>query len=290
MAELVGLVSAIAALATLGFKLTCWMSNIAEELGTAGQLKSVAVDIKALVLVLHELKKHLKNLKYITKQAFQTAQDIIDQCAVELKDLEECIAPLLNKGDPVLSLSWMMRVKWFFAKSKLATRRTAIDSLELTLDLSIPVLVYWMANIPSKPLSINLRGEFSTNRKFREYMEAEMKVLVEKCANTKAVFLEAERYGRTIETLLLSSNAVEEALQLEDGGENDRCALSETTHNEVSTVTVWNYERARESSRSSNSEVIGTFSDDQTAYTDPKDYVELRSHGSEATFGSIREQ
>jgi methyl coenzyme M reductase subunit C len=141
MAEIVGLASAITALAALGFKLANGISDLAEELGTIGsQLRSVATDTKAVALVLHELKKHIKSTKNITKSALEIAHEIIAQCQVDIEDLDRCIQPFFIRDEEPRTLGWIKRMQWLFAKSKLATRKAALDSLKLTISMYIAAL------------------------------------------------------------------------------------------------------------------------------------------------------
>jgi len=145
MAELVGLVSAITAIAATGFKISRTISTIAEEFGTVGpQLKAIATNTQAVAWILDELKVRLLNTNgIVSKDAVEVVQKIVAQCQLEIDDINKCVAPISCDGK---EFSPRQRLKWLLAKPKLTTKMAALDSLKLTLSMYICAIRFMDGN------------------------------------------------------------------------------------------------------------------------------------------------
>lgn len=140
MAELVGLASSIATLAAAGFHVARKMSTIADDLGTASsQIKSIAVDTKAVAIILRDIEGKLLSGKESSRQLNEDTRDVLSEvlelCRYEIEDLNLNLAPLRDderRGD---TANLRQKAKWLFDKPKIAARQASLDSLKLTLSL-----------------------------------------------------------------------------------------------------------------------------------------------------------
>lgn len=139
MAELMGLASSIATLAAAGFHLARKISTIADDLGTANaQIKSIAVDTKAVAIILRDIEGKLLSGQDSSRQLNKDTRDVLvevlELCTYEIEDLHLNLAPLReNDGRDTASLK--QKAKWLFDKPKIAARQASLDSLKLTLSL-----------------------------------------------------------------------------------------------------------------------------------------------------------
>ncbi len=146
MIEPVSLVATIGTIAATGFKVARDISDIVDELGTAGaQVKAVGIDTRAVALILHELKKRLDKAQHtITTEVADVAREIAALCKTDIDDIKQCLSPLMVQGGEDLDLK--RKAKWLFAKSKIATKRASLDSLKLTLNLYLHTLDFMESN------------------------------------------------------------------------------------------------------------------------------------------------
>ncbi|KAF4964901.1 hypothetical protein FSARC_7246 [Fusarium sarcochroum] len=134
MAEIVGLIASVGTIAAAGFKAAKMISTIADELGEAGaQIIRIATDLRAVALILHELKKRLENTHKITRRVRDVAHEIISLCKADIRNVEEFLIPLTSR--PGKDLGLRHKTKWLFDKAKISSRGAALDSLKLTLSL-----------------------------------------------------------------------------------------------------------------------------------------------------------
>lgn len=143
MAEVIGLVSGIAAIVTTSFNIAKTISTIADELGTAGnQIMAIAIDIKAMAFVLRQLSKRIKPAS--ASHAFdidtvQVVQAVASLCQVEVNRIRAHLTPLFASS-VARGMGILQRAQWLFAKSKVSTIRVSLDSLKLTLGLLLHTL------------------------------------------------------------------------------------------------------------------------------------------------------
>lgn len=139
MAELVGLIASIGTIASAGFAVAKAVSNLADELGSAGRhVKAISIDTKAVALVLHEVKQRLNRSTRITQQTFDVANEIVDLCRADLDDTKQFLLPTLPAGNENMGIA--QKVKWIFVKGKISLRRSSLNSLKLTLTLFLHTL------------------------------------------------------------------------------------------------------------------------------------------------------
>lgn len=140
MAELVGLASSIATLAAAGFHVARKISTVADDFGTAsGQIKSIAVDTKAVAIILRDIEAKLLIGKDSSRELNEDTRDVLAEllelCRYEIEDLDQNLAPLKdddNRGD---TGTLKQKAKWLFDKPKIAARQASLNSLKLTLSL-----------------------------------------------------------------------------------------------------------------------------------------------------------
>lgn len=140
MAELVGLASSIATLAAAGFHVARKISTIADDLGTASaQIKSIAVDTKAVAIILRDIEVKLMNGKSSSRELNEDTRDVLAEvlelCRYEIEDLNRNLAPLRDDGLRENTSDLKQKAKWLFDKPKIAARQASLDSLKLTLSL-----------------------------------------------------------------------------------------------------------------------------------------------------------
>lgn len=140
MAELVGLASSIAALAAAGFHVARKISTVADDLGTAsGQIKSIAVDTKAVAIILRDIEAKLLLGKESSRELNDDTRDVLvevlELCRYEIEDLDRNLAPLKDDSQRGDNTNVRQKTKWLFDKPKIAARQTSLNSLKLTLSL-----------------------------------------------------------------------------------------------------------------------------------------------------------
>lgn len=140
MAELVGLASSIATLAAAGFHVARKMSTVADDLGTASaQIKSIAVDTKAVAIILRDIEVKLMNGKTWSRELNKDTRDVLAEvlelCRYEIEDLDRNLAPLKDDGQRQSTSDLKQKAKWLLDKPKIAARQASLDSLKLTLSL-----------------------------------------------------------------------------------------------------------------------------------------------------------
>lgn len=140
MAELVGLASSIAALAAAGFHVARKISTVADDLGTAsGQIKSIAVDTKAVAIILRDIEAKLLLGKESSRELNDDTRDVLvevlELCRYEIEDLDRNLAPLKDDSQRGDNTNVRQKTKWLFDKPKITARQTSLNSLKLTLSL-----------------------------------------------------------------------------------------------------------------------------------------------------------
>ncbi|KAF4448439.1 hypothetical protein F53441_8162 [Fusarium austroafricanum] len=173
MAEIIGLVASIGTIAAAGFKAATTISTIAHELGGATvEIMGIGTDMKAVALILRQLKKRLEGMQRVTREVRDVAHEIVALCQADVKDIEEFLKPLTYPSGKDLGLK--QKIKWLFDKAKVSSRRASLDSLKLTLNLFLHIL------------------DFSEDGEVEEYIREEMSILVAETQHTKTTLLNAE--------------------------------------------------------------------------------------------------
>lgn len=135
-----GLVSSIATLAAAGFHVARKVSTIADDLGTAGaQIKSIAIDTKAVAIILRDIEAKLLSGKDSTRRLNEDTRDVlaevVELCRHEIDDLNRNLAPLKDDDRRGDTAYLRQKAKWLFDKPKIAAKQASLDSLKLTLSL-----------------------------------------------------------------------------------------------------------------------------------------------------------
>jgi enoyl-[acyl-carrier-protein] reductase (NADH) len=146
MAETLGLVASIFAIAGAATKLSIGLYEIASSLKEAGQeVRMVANDTSLLSRVLKELSSTLGTQANISIEARQVTHEIVTVCATIQEDGEQ----LLHTLNPLIEHSRLhtrflekivLRVRWYFEESKFAYHRDILQSLKGSLQLLISVI------------------------------------------------------------------------------------------------------------------------------------------------------
>jgi hypothetical protein len=134
MAEVLGIISSITAIAAAGFKISTAISTVADEWGTAGlQIRAVAANIKALAWILEDLKAKVAKVERLPPQLQDVLHEILALCKADIDDINRILVPLIIPEGQRIRLG--QKAKWLFAKSKVTLRQASLDSLRSTLDL-----------------------------------------------------------------------------------------------------------------------------------------------------------
>jgi len=142
MAEVLGIVTAIGSIVTCGFKLSRTIADAADEFGAAGtRVRSIAIDTKAVAVSLRQIRSRLRSKdRPLSQRAVEVLREIVTQCRTDIDEIEACLMPLIAKAGEVLSRK--QRFRWLFAKSKIAGKQAALNSLKLTLSLFIHTMEF----------------------------------------------------------------------------------------------------------------------------------------------------
>ncbi|KAI0502849.1 hypothetical protein F5B22DRAFT_43425 [Xylaria bambusicola] len=191
MAEIIGLIASIGTIASAGFAVAKAISDLADELGSAGKnIKVISVDTKAVALILHEMKRRLDKSTRITQQTLDIACEIASLCKADLESIKQFLLPVLPAGGDKMSM--VQKAKWIFVKAKVSAKRVSLNSLKLTITLFLHTLDF-------------IEGDLLDE----EYTKDEIKNIAEESKKTKSAFLAAERFDQTLErayAATLSSN------------------------------------------------------------------------------------
>ena len=141
MAEVVGLVASIGALAGAGFKLANIISTLSDGWTVAHeQIKAISTDTRAVAVILHQIKKRLEHMEVsastpskLNKQVLGILEDMVSVYQADIDDIENSLVPLLaSEGTRMM---FKQKVMWLLAKSKISTRRASLESIKGTLNL-----------------------------------------------------------------------------------------------------------------------------------------------------------
>ncbi|TGJ82239.1 hypothetical protein E0Z10_g6515 [Xylaria hypoxylon] len=196
MAEMIGLIASIGTIASAGFAVAKAISDLADELGSAGRyVKAISTDTKAVALILHEMKRRSDRSTKITQQTFDVANDIVNLCKADLDNIKQFLLPVV----PAVREKMIMaqKTRWILAKSKIAAKRSSLDSLKLTITLFLHTLDF-------------IEGDLLNE----DYTKDEIQNMVAESKNTKSVFLATERTDQTLEkayAIALTSSAATQA-------------------------------------------------------------------------------
>ncbi|KAH8688244.1 hypothetical protein BGZ61DRAFT_452967 [Ilyonectria robusta] len=201
MAEVVGLIASLGAIAAASFKVAKAISTITDELGEAGaQINGIATDMRAVGLILHELKKRLEQSQRVTREVRSVAHEIVALCRADIEDIQGFLIPFMSPAGKDVGAK--QKIKWLFAKAKVSSRRAALDSLKLTLNLFLHTL------------------SFIESGEMDEYIEEEVDALILETQNTKTTLLNAEQADRKSKRVHRSNEGLLSAAVLQiEGGE-----------------------------------------------------------------------
>jgi hypothetical protein len=139
MAGLIGLVAAVGSIASEGFAVAQAISDLADQLGSAGRnIKLISVDTKAVAIILHEMKRRLDKSTRITQQTLDVACEIVDLCKADLESIKQFLLPESPAGGD--KMNRVQRAKWILAKARISLKRTSLNSLKLTITLFMHTL------------------------------------------------------------------------------------------------------------------------------------------------------
>ncbi|KAI9660614.1 MAG: hypothetical protein M1821_009966 [Bathelium mastoideum] len=183
MAEVVGLIASIVALAETGFKIARGISRITEEFGQAGaEIKSIGTDTRAIAFILHELQRRLERLQakqQVEDETREVVTAIVALCKTDIDSIGEFLRGLQSEGTSQIGVS--QKTKWLFSKSKISLRQSSLNSLKLTLSL----LMHTLDSVECG--------------KIDDYIKEEVGRLVSESKETKVVLIKAEQDDRNIE-------------------------------------------------------------------------------------------
>lgn len=140
MAEVVGLIASIGALAGAGFKLANLISTLSDGWTVANeQVKAISADTRAVAVILHQIKKRLEQTASasacgtLNEQVAGILGDVVSVCQADIEEIERSLVPLLvSEG---VRMMFKQKVLWLFAKSRISTRRASLESIKGTLNL-----------------------------------------------------------------------------------------------------------------------------------------------------------
>lgn len=139
MAEIIGLVASIQTIAAAGLIAARTISMIADDLGGASaEIKGIGIDLRAMVMVLHEFKKRLDKMETPTDEVRDLAWQILAVCKADIRDIEEFLKPLVSRSGKEFGLK--QKIRWLFAKAKVSSRRAHLETCKSTLNLFIIAL------------------------------------------------------------------------------------------------------------------------------------------------------
>ena len=143
MAEIIGLVTGIGTIVATAITIAKTISAVANDLGTAGaQIKAIATDTKAVAFVLRDLKgRVITNSRKFDSEAKSVLKEIVALCTSEIENMQTHLLPLFRSDEgPRMELK--QRARWLFAKSKVSTTKTSLDSMKTTLNLLLHSIEY----------------------------------------------------------------------------------------------------------------------------------------------------
>lgn len=143
MAEIVGLVTGIGTIVATAFTIVKTISTVANDLGTAGsQIKAIAADTKAVAFVLRDLKRRvIKNSRRFDNEAKSVLKETVALCTSDIENMRTHLMPLFESAEG-RRMEFKQRARWLFAKSKVSTTKTSLDSMKVTLGLLLRTIEY----------------------------------------------------------------------------------------------------------------------------------------------------
>ena len=146
MAEVVGLVSSILALAGAGAKLGMTLYTIAEGVGSAGrEARLIADEVSFFSHALTALSKSLERTTSQTARLHSIAQELAVSCQtvlLELSVLADELSPSKKTRWKGKVSSFIGKIKWLLQKPKVAFLRSSISSFKSTLTLLVASMDY----------------------------------------------------------------------------------------------------------------------------------------------------
>ncbi|KAH7393367.1 hypothetical protein BKA64DRAFT_85556 [Cadophora sp. MPI-SDFR-AT-0126] len=173
MAEILGVISGIVAIADAGFKLYLALSNTASALGSAGNeillfSSEVRIFAEILVVVRANLKDHsLRTSRSdILDKAIGVIPGLIMQCEMVYASMENILKRLQPYKDSMFRLK--SKVMWMKDKAKMLELRGFLEPLKSSLQLLLSLIKNEIADNNHEPTAIRniLREELTTA--FRE--------------------------------------------------------------------------------------------------------------------------
>ncbi|KAM0202651.1 hypothetical protein ACHAPA_009391 [Fusarium lateritium] len=216
MAEIIGLIASIQTIAAAGLIAARTISMVVDDLGGAGaEIKGIGIDLRAMVLVLHELKKRLDKMEKATDEVRDLACQILAVCKADIRDIEEFLKPLVSRSGKEFGLR--QKMCWLFAKAKVSTRRAHLETFKSTLNLFIIAL------------------DFIENGTIEDYIREEVQALLNETQHNKTTLLMAERskapFRSEVEALSSKKLQIENEQSIK---ESDLPPVVDNTGNETS--------------------------------------------------------
>ncbi len=142
MAEIVGLISAIGAIAAAGLKISRAIAAARDDFGTAtANVNAIAIDAKAVAAILGHIRSHLIGRPgRVDSDTTELLDKIVARCEADIKDLQTSLLPLIENMNSAEPMNKRLRLRWLFAKSKICSQQAALGSLKLTLSLFMHAL------------------------------------------------------------------------------------------------------------------------------------------------------
>ncbi|KAL3605343.1 hypothetical protein FPOAC2_00286 [Fusarium poae] len=251
MAEVIGLVASIGTITAAGFKAAKAISTITSELGTAGaEISGIATDLKAVSLILNELKKRLNKADNLSVEVLDVAYEITALCKTDIEGVERFLVPLTSPFGQSLKLK--DKVKWLFEKAKVSSRRASLDSLKLTLGLFLHTLDF-------------IENGDEGSEDVAEHIKEEVRNLVVETQYTKTALLDAERLDTTFRSEY--ENSLTPSSQIENGEykPEDSALVSRSSMYDQDQMQL-----TRRQSQTDSAVFLETMSDD--------DFIEISEH------------
>lgn len=165
MAEILGIISGIVAIADAGFKLYVALSSTASALGSAGTemlLFSSEVRIFAEILVVVRASLQDQSLKTsrsdILDKAIGVVPGLIMQCEMVYASMERILSRLQPYKDSTFRLK--SKIKWMQDKSKMLELRGFLEPLKSSLQLLLSLIKNEIADNNHEPAIIRLYTMF----------------------------------------------------------------------------------------------------------------------------------
>jgi len=140
MAEAIGLVASIVALAGAGAKIALTLYDVADSIGSAGkEARLIATEVSLFSQSLNAVSKSLGRSSGENGCLKEIARVVTKACESLLEELRSLLTELLSLPRSK-SASYCKRIKWIFKKPKVCAIRASIESFKATLILLVATM------------------------------------------------------------------------------------------------------------------------------------------------------